>query len=367
MNKYASSYKEAKERYEQWKKNDPFPSIPSALLNSGDIMDYVRATGMIYPFHESDLHGATYTVRLNGLCVYYTEDESGQIKSNYLRVGDEEHLLPNVVENRKKYNQSKNVVLEPNSITYVTVEPVFQVPNYLALRFNLKISHVYKGLLLGTGPIIDPGFVGRLSIPLHNLTSNRYVLRENDEIISMEVTKMSPISEKNDPKDSVAVSDFMEKTGTYIPTEIPQNRQVTDYIHSALKDADSHVIVSSVIGATSDAKRTAQKAEEKSNEAQRKVKKLRSTLRGVGIGAAITVVIAIAALLVGLLLPTYQLIQAVNETQADYAVQISKLEERIAELELKLGEIDNPSGELPWSCWKYWMPYKAIGEATNEN
>ncbi len=30
-------------------------------------------------------------------------------------------------------------------------------------------SIVYKGLLLGTGPIVDPGFVGKLYIPLHKL------------------------------------------------------------------------------------------------------------------------------------------------------------------------------------------------------
>ena len=57
--------------------------------------------------------------------------------------------------------------LAPNSIAFVALEPCFRIPEYMALRFNLKIKHIYKGLLLGTGPLVDPGFSGKLFIPLH--------------------------------------------------------------------------------------------------------------------------------------------------------------------------------------------------------
>jgi hypothetical protein len=65
------------------------------------------------------------------------------------------------------------------------------MPVYIVGRFNLLIRDVYRGLLVGTGPLVDPGFVGRLSIPLHNFTSNEYLLRAGEDFVYFEFTKLS--------------------------------------------------------------------------------------------------------------------------------------------------------------------------------
>ena len=65
------------------------------------------------------------------------------------------------------------------------------LPQYIAARFNLHISHVHKGILLGTGPLVDPGFFGNLLIPLHNLTDNNYKFDGGEGIIWVEFTKLS--------------------------------------------------------------------------------------------------------------------------------------------------------------------------------
>jgi hypothetical protein len=79
-----------------------------------------------------------------------------------------------------------------NSIVYVKTQEKFRLPDYVAMRFNLKINNVHRGILLGTGPIVDPGFVGHLLIPLHNLTTNSYVFNEGEEFVWAEFTKISP-------------------------------------------------------------------------------------------------------------------------------------------------------------------------------
>ena len=61
--------------------------------------------------------------------------------------------------------------LPPNTISFIQIEPKIRLPDYIAIRFNLRITHVHRGLLLGTGPLIDPGFSGIPLIPLHDLTS----------------------------------------------------------------------------------------------------------------------------------------------------------------------------------------------------
>lgn len=61
----------------------------------------------------------------------------------------------------------------------------------MAARFNLHIRYVHKGILLGTGPLVDPGFSGSLLIPLHNLTDNDYFVSGGDSIVWIEFTKLS--------------------------------------------------------------------------------------------------------------------------------------------------------------------------------
>ena len=59
-----------------------------------------------------------------------------------------------------------------------------RLPNYIAVQFNLRITHVHRGLLLGTGPLVDPGFHGKILIPLHNLTSEKYIIRADEGLIN---------------------------------------------------------------------------------------------------------------------------------------------------------------------------------------
>lgn len=316
---FCSSFKEAEQAYKTWKRRDPFSHIPPALLSSADIADYVRLVGLIYPFHEDSLKGATYTVQLKGMCIYYEEMSSDRIEHHVFCVGKDDLELPHAKDNQVKYEIREKLVLEPNSITFLTLEPVFQVPDYLVLRFNLRIPHIYKGLLLGTGPIIDPGFQGRLSIPLHNLTSNRYVFSQGEDIISLEVTKMSP----NPRWEGFNVN---PRLGEYIPTDIPAHRQVNDYIGQALEKTDSSTIISSVIAATDEAKKKASNAESTAN-------KLDDKIRTYAIGGVVALAVAVITLFVTIVYPTWQLLKSSADTQIEYACQIQALEQKITELE----------------------------------
>ena len=144
---------DAKARFNEYKSLDPFPDIPAALLNSADIYDYVRTTGIIYPFDSEKLKSASYEASMGETCIRWNE------KGN-------KETIPLL--------QEGFFALKPNSIAFVTTQERFRLPDYMAVRFNLRISNVHRGLLLGTGPIVDPGFDGHLLIPLHNLTTKEY-------------------------------------------------------------------------------------------------------------------------------------------------------------------------------------------------
>jgi deoxycytidine triphosphate deaminase len=204
---------DAKVAYNSFKQQDPYPKVAPALLNKWDVRNYIDKVGMIYPFYENDLNGITYDVRLKGTCLFWKDDDGKQI----------EHSI--IVDAR---SGERKIILEPNSIIFVTLEPYFQIPEYIALRYNFKIKQVYKGLLLGTGPIIDPGFHGYLSIPLHNLTKNRYTIKANEPLISIEFTKINPYKAETYP--SKIPADF-ERTKDFSAPE----RTVKDYVIDALK------------------------------------------------------------------------------------------------------------------------------------
>lgn len=251
---FAADDEEADARFLGARTSDPYPGVPPALLNSADIAAYVAATGMVFPFDPNGLKTASYEVDLLGPWFYI--DEKGKYISGDLKRGEK-------------------FVLRKNSIAFMSTEPFLRIPDYIALRHNLKISHVYKGLLVGTGPLIDPGFVGRIGLPLHNLTETDYELVGGDGIIWVEFTKLSP--NRNWTADKTG------HNGQYVnfPAEATRKRKLDDYVKQAV---GRHGVPSSSSASIA-------------NEAKKANK---MSKRAMGITTATTLVSAIAIITVGI-------------------------------------------------------------------
>jgi len=232
---------EAERKYDKYKSKDPFPNIAPALLNSADISDYVGATGMLDPFYSKNLKPASYEAAIAGQCKYW--DENGEEHNIFLeKEGDKFTLLP-------------------NSIAFVEVEPTFRLPDYMALRFNLKITHVYRGLLLGTGPLIDPGYKGKIYIPLHNLTSNEYPFFYGDGLIWIEFTKVSE-NERWHTQTSE-----LSRSGTYVSfPESKFDKRLEDFLRKANQ---GNKVGSSIPDAVGEAKEKAALAEKSAEDAKK--------------------------------------------------------------------------------------------------
>ncbi|MER9680375.1 hypothetical protein NKJ23_13730 [Mesorhizobium sp. M0184] len=162
---------------------DPYAGkIEPALLNAGHLATYAMVTGMIEPFHPSDLEKpATYLVAAEGQVRY--RNEKGHVERFYLSADPKKRDTESCVRD--------TVRLAPNSVCFLTLEPTFRMPSYIAARFNLLIRDVYRGLLVGTGPLVDPGFNGRLSIPIHNFTAQPYDIQAGEGLVYFEFTKLT--------------------------------------------------------------------------------------------------------------------------------------------------------------------------------
>jgi hypothetical protein len=81
--------------------------------------------------------------------------------------------------------------MPPNSIVFVSIAESLDLPFYIAARFNLRVEWVYKGILLGTGPQVEPGFRGQLSCPLYNLTNYPHKITRKDEFATIDFERTS--------------------------------------------------------------------------------------------------------------------------------------------------------------------------------
>jgi deoxycytidine triphosphate deaminase len=297
--RFAASDSEAESRFLKFRQLDPFPSIEPALLNSADIADYVATTGMVFPFDTDDpkrLKPASYEVAIEGPYVYW--DENGAKQSDQLDAGEP-------------------FILKANSIVFVTLKPFFRLPDYIAIRFNLRITHIYRGILLGTGPLVDPGFRGKLSVPLHNLTNNDYRIEGGDGLIWMEFTKLS-----RDPK-APANQAEPQRLGRVYPLE-PYKADPEHDVHWYLRRAHNGPIRSSIPLAAEAARKDAAEA----RDAVKQTKEVADSQRRLITAASIiTVVFGLIGAL-ALVVTSYQLVSDANSRIDALTTQVATLEER---------------------------------------
>lgn len=154
---------------EYWK--DPRPDL-QGMLNSETIVMYHEAIGgMIRPFDPTLLKPASYELTLGPRCL---------------------------IEGKEKVltERMPHLVIPQNSIVFVSMRQVLCLPHYIVGRFDLAIDFIYRGLLLGTGPQVDPGFQGALGCPLHNISNEDIQMRLDEPFAKIDFVKTVPRSEK---------------------------------------------------------------------------------------------------------------------------------------------------------------------------
>ena len=152
-----------------------YDKISAGMLSSPHIAYCVNKYNIIENYDKSCLGSATYNMRIGDKILTWEK-------------GKQVEFILGKQEDRNKNIRTK-VKLRPNSLTFITTIEKFNLPKDIIARFNLKSKWVHEGLLLGTGPIVDPELVANLLIPLHNFSSQDVTLHYGDEIISVEFTK----------------------------------------------------------------------------------------------------------------------------------------------------------------------------------
>lgn len=292
----------AKKRAENYLHKDPFPDIPPALLSKEHIVAYAKEAAMIWPAHGIDkstdkgrdgaLKSASYETKPGSVFMYY--NEKGE-------------LIKKRLDKREKNGKPVppgTIRLPANSITFVSTKDRFFLPSYIALRFNLRIKHVHRGLLLGTGPLVDPGYHRQILIPLHNLTDQEYHISTDEGLIWVEFTKTSTLH--------VGKTFSLVPTTLEVPPELPKNTQKGIEEH-LFKASAGFPIRSSLPTALKEVKETAETADRRSK-----------LLQGIGILALVSFVIGLTSVFISIL----SLLSSTNSQMRTLTEKVAKLEEK---------------------------------------
>ncbi|HVO55964.1 MAG TPA: hypothetical protein VMT37_16260 [Solirubrobacterales bacterium] len=308
--RFAETEQQAEERFGATRGADPFPNVAPALLNTADLLDYVATTGMIYPFEipakpEETLKPASCAIRLGGEVVYWDTDAVADPDSD-------EDSKPRKV--KTTLGPGDELILRRNSIVYVTLEPMLRLPDYIAARFNLTIRDIYRGILVGTGPLVDPGFTGRLSLPLHNLTYNDYTIVGGEPLVWMEFTKISP----NDRWANGRTTPPREGRYVEFPSLKNKRKSVDDYLR--------HAYPGSI---TSSIPRLVTRAKAAAVAAAASVRRQQRIFGGISLAGAVVVIVSIAAMLIA----TVTVLHDDVDSRSDVSTRVDSLTRKIHRLE----------------------------------
>src|SRR5256885_957675 len=113
-----------------------------------------------------------------------------------LRVGED--YIDSEGNKRRLTDEEDTIVFKKNSIVFVSTKEKLDLPYYIVARFNLRVNWVYDGILLGTGPQVDPGFSGVLSCPLYNLTNADITIKRGEKFATIDFEKTTRLLDNID-------------------------------------------------------------------------------------------------------------------------------------------------------------------------
>jgi len=161
-------------------KNEGTGKLSGPVLLAEEIREYITKYGLLIAndFYSKNLKGASYAMRPA------PDYKAWRFREN----GEKVTLYKGKDLNHKYYYE-----VPPNSLVYIRLLQKLRLPYYIIGRFNLKVTYTYKGLLLGTGPQVDPGYEEYLNIPLHNFTESHIKIYLDKSFVSIDFVRTAPL------------------------------------------------------------------------------------------------------------------------------------------------------------------------------
>lgn len=124
---------------------------------------------LISPFNKENLRRASYDLTIGN--EYYC--------------GANGKLSLHPVQTRA-LKPSRSFSVPAHGICYILCNEEISLSSEHTARLSLRMTHVYKGLILTSQPPFDPGYNGKAILMLHNLSSKDIDLKQGERIATIE-------------------------------------------------------------------------------------------------------------------------------------------------------------------------------------
>lgn len=139
------------------------------VLSNSEILKEIEAgTLLIEPFEQRYLEPASYD----------------------LRIGKDAATASRGAEPTIDLAKAGFLMIEPYAPAIIYAMEHLKLPLNLAGRFGLKSGLSRRGIYASVGPQVDPGFDGKLSVTLFNLTPAPIALSYGDTFLSLELNRL---------------------------------------------------------------------------------------------------------------------------------------------------------------------------------
>lgn len=177
--------------------NDPENLVRGhGQLSTPQIDYYMRRYGIVDGYDRRGLKAAVYEMRVGSEAMRWDDRVALRFRLQEDAPGPELNLLQRLFAHDDAHRYlwpisvtTSTLVLPPNSLTFVSLYERFNLPRDIFGRFNLKSRFVHHGLLVGGGPIVEPGYTERLVVPLHNFSNIPVELKYGEPLINVEFTR----------------------------------------------------------------------------------------------------------------------------------------------------------------------------------
>jgi deoxycytidine triphosphate deaminase len=161
------------------------------LLSNIDIQGLAaQYPPLIDPFVSSNVRLSSYDLTIGDEYYISADGKSSAIVT--------QHLLPN-----------QSFTIPPHGICFILSEEDIHLPKDITAKISLRMSLVYRGLVLTSQPPFDPGYSGKAVVMVHNLSSEAHHLKRGSRIATIEFLKVQNSSTPGSPSVHRSVTSLM--------------------------------------------------------------------------------------------------------------------------------------------------------------
>lgn len=151
------------------------------ILSNSDIQRLAgQQPPLIHPFVPGNVRLSSYDLTIGGEYYISANGESSTIVT--------QQLQPN-----------QSFTIPPHGICFILSEEDINLTKDITAKISLRMSLVYRGLILTSQPPFDPGYSGKAVVMVHNLSSEAHHLKRGSRIATIEFLKVQNPSTPGSP------------------------------------------------------------------------------------------------------------------------------------------------------------------------